>query len=162
MRKILYLALATTLFSTAAFAADGSLSDTRVEDELDTNFFNYKSDRCNDIKDPEELFSIAMELRDSPSATEKVAAVDCFIGAAMRGHGQAEYELARMYSVGTVVAQSDIFAYRWAQMAVMDKYEPARALRDSLEKRLSVADFDEALNGARRIYEERERYRTQH
>jgi TPR repeat protein len=155
MYKTLCFALAAAMFSTAAFADEEVLSFSESINE--PSYFNYKSDRCDSIKDPKELFSIAMSLRDSTDKKEQVAAVDCMTIAAVRGHGPAEYELARMYAVGNVVTQSDTFAYRWAQMAVMDKYEPAVSLRDSLEKKLSVEDLETALNEARRIYDERER-----
>lgn len=158
MRKILCLALLSVTVSSAAFAADAQLStDVQAGSEASTNYFNYKSNKCDSIKDVKELFSIAMSLRDSPEIKNQISAVDCLIGAAVRGYGPAEYELARMYSVGAIVTQSDMFAYRWAQLAVMDKYNPAINLRDALEKKLSVEELEAALSDARRIYEERVR-----
>jgi len=155
MYRTLCLALASTLFVSSAFAAGESVMESVPEDE-DITYFNYQSDVCNSMKDEKELYSVAMSLRDSPNKKEQVAAVDCLTISAVRGYPPAEYELARMYAVGTIVMQSSTFAYRWAQMAVMDKYEPAIQLRDSLEKDLSTDDFESALNDARRIYEERE------
>jgi len=155
MYRTLCLALASTVFATSAFAADRDASEFVIQDD-EITYFNYKSDVCNSMKDEKELYNVAMSLRDSADKKEQVAALDCMTISAVRGYAPAEYELARMYAVGSIVMQSSTFAYRWAQMAVMDRYEPAIQLRDSLEKELSNDDFESALNDARRIYEERE------
>ena len=156
MYKTLCLAFASIIFSSTAYAAAGNIADFETEASRETTYFNYKSDRCDSIKDPKQLFSIAMSLRDSTDKKEQITAIDCLTISATRGYGPAEYELARMYAVGNVVAQSDIFAYRWAQMAAMDKYKPAESLRDSLEKNMPVEDLSKALSDARRIYDQRE------
>lgn len=158
MYKVACLAFAVALSSVPAFAADEEKQEVS-EFKTEVTYFNYTSDRCSTIKDADKLYSIGMSLRDSSDAKEQISAVDCLIGAAIRAYGPAEYELARMYSIGSVVAQSPTFAYRWAQMAVMDGYKPAISLRDNLEKELTVDELEQAFNDTKRIYEEREKAR---
>jgi hypothetical protein len=152
MNRFLCLSFVFGILSAPAFAQSNealSSAPTTVD------YFSYSSERCKDIKDGAELYQIAISLRDSKDAKDQVDAVDCMIGAAFRSYGAAEYELARMYSVGSIVPQSNVFAYRWAELAVMDGYPEAKELRDRLEAELSADELEAAMNQAKKVYQER-------
>jgi TPR repeat protein len=150
MNKFLYLSFIFGILSAPALAQSESAATPTTID-----YFSYSSERCKDIKDGAELYQIAISLRDSKDAKDQIDAVDCMVGAAFRSYGAAEYELARMYSVGSIVPQSNIFAYRWAELAVMDGYPDAKELRDRLEAELSANELETAMDQAKKVYQER-------
>jgi len=150
MNKFLYLSFVFGILSAPAFAqSENAAAPTTVD------YFSYSSERCKDIKDGAELYQIAISLRDSKDTKDQIDAVDCMVGAAFRSYGAAEYELARMYSVGSIVPQSNVFAYRWAELAVMDGYPEAKELRDRLEAELSADELEAAMTQAKKVYQER-------
>ena len=150
MNKFLFLSFVFGILSAPAFAQSENATTPETVD-----YFSYSSERCKDIKDGAELYRIAISLRDSKDAKDQIDAVDCMIGAAFRSYGAAEYELARMYSVGTIVPQNSVFAYRWAELAVMDGHPEAKELRDRLEEELSADELEAAVSQAKKVYQER-------
>lgn len=158
MNKVMYLALGAMFFTASSAIADDDVSGKASSNATEeTTYFNYTSDKCTSIKDAEKLYEIAMTLRDSSDIKDQIGSVDCLIASAVRAFGPAEYELARMYSLGITVNQSNTFAYRWAQMAVMDGYKEAVQLRDKLEKDLSVDELDKAVKDTMRLHTERQK-----
>lgn len=152
MPKFIYLSFILGILGipTISFSSESStLSDQPI------NYFTYTSERCKNIKDVQELYRTALSLRDSKDEKERVDAVDCLLSAASRGHGPSEFEIAKMYNTGTILPLSPSFAYRWAQLAVMDKYSDAIPLRDRLEAQLSPDELESSFESVKKIYQER-------
>ncbi len=152
MPKFIYLSFLFGIIAIPefSFGADKALSSDRP-----VNYFTYTSEQCKKIKDAEELYRTALSLRDSKDEKERIDAVDCFMASASRGYGAAEFEVAKMYNTGTILPLSQAFAYRWAQLAVMDKYLDAVPLRDRLEEELSPEELESALESVKKVYQER-------
>ena len=159
MPKFIYLSF---LFGIMVLPEVSIAAEKQPLSEQPITYFTYTSERCKKIKDVTELYQTALSLRDSKDEKEKVDAVDCFLSAASRGHGAAEFEIAKMYNTGTILPLSQIFAYRWAQLAVMDKYSDALPLRDQLEQELTPDELESALKSVQKIYQDRIDAETKH
>ena len=66
-----------------------------------------------------------------------------------QGHTEAQYILGLQYCYGKGVPQDDVLAHMWFDLSTMQGHEEAQELRDSIAKRMSPADIDEAEKLAR-------------
>ena len=89
---------------------------------------------CARMTDPVALYERGMLL--ASDANE-----DAYLAAATRNHTQAQIELGKMYEYGRGVPQSDIFAYKWYQTAVLLGDKSAVTPRNRLENAMSIDDI---------------------
>lgn len=118
-------------------------STTSTEDLL-TKYTNARSS-CARITDPFTLYERGMLLLSDATEDAYLAAAECFMGAAVRNHTESQIELGYLYERGNGVVQSNIFAYKWYQTAVLLGNKNAVPYRDNLEKNISLDDITAAL-----------------
>lgn len=116
---------------------------TSTEDLL-TKYTNARSS-CARITDPFTLYERGMLLLSDATEDAYLAAAECFMGAAVRNHTESQIELGYLYERGNGVVQSNIFAYKWYQTAVLLGNKNAVPYRDNLEKTISLDDITAAL-----------------
>jgi TPR repeat protein len=64
--------------------------------------------------------------------------------AAMQGDADAQHNLGVMYAKGEGVPQDYVLAYMWFNLAAAQGEKDARDLRDSLAKKMTAAQIEEA------------------
>lgn len=113
------------------------------EDSQENLLSKYTNARaiCARMTDPHALHERGMLLITDQNDEAYLAAADCFMSAAMRNHTPSQIELGKMYEFGKGVSQSNIFAYKWYQTAVLLGDNDAVNLRNSMENRMTIDDI---------------------
>ena len=114
--------------------------DASSQENLLSKYTNARA-ICARMTDPEALYERGMLLASDENEDAYLAASDCFMAAATRNHTQAQIELGKMYEYGRGVPQSDIFAYKWYQTAVLLGDKSAVTPRNRLENAMSIDDI---------------------
>lgn len=96
---------------------------------------------CAKMTDSEALYERGMLLLSDANEDAYMAAADCFTSAAMRNHTPSQLELGKLYEHGNGVSQSNIFAYKWYQTAVLLGNQDAVPFRNKLEARMSLDEI---------------------
>lgn len=113
-------------------------------EDLLTKYTNARA-LCARITDPFALYERGILLLSDANEDAYLAAAECFMGAAVRNHTESQIELGYLYERGHGVVQSNIFAYKWYQTAVLLGNKNAVRYRDKLEKTISLDDITAAL-----------------
>lgn len=114
--------------------------DASSQENLLSKYTNARA-ICARMTDPAALYERGMLLASDENDDAYLAASDCFMAAATRNHTQAQIELGKMYEYGRGVPQSDIFAYKWYQTAVLLGDKSAVTPRNRLENAMSIDDI---------------------
>ncbi len=129
------------------FIANGSVyaqtSFKASEGEQENTLAKYinASAVCAKMTDPEALYERGMLLLSDANEDAFMAAADCFTSAAMRNHTPSQLELGKLYEKGNGVSQSNIFAYKWYQTAVLLGNQKAVPFRNRLEARMNLDEI---------------------
>ncbi len=99
---------------------------------------------CAKMTDPEALYERGMLLLSDANDDAYTAAADCFTSASMRNHTPSQLELGKLYEHGNGVSQSNIFAYKWYQTAVLLSNPDAIPFRNKLEARMTIDEISQA------------------
>ena len=100
---------------------------------------------CDNTLDAEELYDVGMRLLEE-TGYAKQGAPYCLVAAALDGHVDAQYEVARLYHRGNLLPKSELAAYKWATLAALNGHEDANLLGANIEQFLSIADIEAATN----------------
>ena len=107
----------------------------------------------------DEVYQNGLAFLASPSDEIRRQAPYCFLSAALQGHADAQFQLAKMYNKGDILTQDDLSAYKWATIAAANGNKDAQAFVLSLEQVLSTQDLQvvsaEIKNNWDRIQDER-------
>lgn len=130
-------------------AADGVCAQTAFqasEGEQENMLAKYlnASAVCAKMTDPEALYERGMLLLSDANDDAYIAAADCFTSAAMKNHTPSQLELGKLYEHGNGVSQSNIFAYKWYQTAVLLNNQDAISFRNKLEARMDLDEISQA------------------
>ena len=96
---------------------------------------------CAKMTDIDALYERGMLLISDANDEALIAAADCFTSAAMKNHTPSQLELGKLYEFGKGVTQSNIFAYKWYQTAVLLGNQEAVSFRNRLEARMSLEEI---------------------
>lgn len=140
-----FLLATALLFSTSVCAQTSSDKEEELSSEDMLSKYTNARALCARITDPFTLYERGMLLLSDANDDAYLAAAECFMGAAVRNHTESQIELGYLYEKGNGVVQSDIFAYKWYQTAVLLGNKNAEPYRDNLEKTISLDDITEAL-----------------
>lgn len=144
MLKAFLLASAFLFPALDAAAQSFVTQESASTEDLLTKYTNARSS-CARITDPFTLYERGMLLLSDATEDAYLAAAECFLGAAVRNHTESQIELGYLYERGNGVVQSNIFAYKWYQTAVLLGNKNAVPYRDNLEKTISLDDITAAL-----------------
>lgn len=131
-----------SFFFTFPAAAQESFfaDDASSQENLLSKYTNARA-ICARMTDPAALYERGMLLAADENDDAYLAASDCFMAAATRNHTPSQIELGKMYEYGRGVPQSDIFAYKWYQTAVLLGDKTAVTPRNRLENAMSINDI---------------------
>ena len=90
----------------------------------------------------EEVYQNGLAFLASPSEEIKRQAPYCFLASALQGHAAAQFQLAKMYNKGDILAQDDLSAYKWAMISAANGNQDAQGFALSLEQVLSTRDLE--------------------
>jgi uncharacterized protein len=76
-------------------------------------------------------------------------ALKWFRRSADQGSPGAQFMLGRMYAQGKGVPEDFVHAHMWFNLAAAQGFEKARELRDTIEKKMTSAQVDQAQKLAR-------------
>lgn len=121
--------------------AQSSFKDSEGDQENMLAKYINASAVCAKMTDPAALYERGMLLLSDANMDAYMAAADCFTSAAMRNHTPSQLELGKLYEHGNGVSQSNIFAYKWYQTAVLLGNQEAVPFRNKLETRMSLDEI---------------------
>ncbi len=121
--------------------AQSSFKDSEGDQENMLAKYINASAVCAKMTDPAALYERGMLLLSDANMDAYMAAADCFTSAAMRNHTPSQLELGKLYEQGNGVSQSNIFAYKWYQTAVLLGNQEAVPFRNQLEARMSLDEI---------------------
>ena len=96
---------------------------------------------CDDSLAPQELFDVGIRLLEETGYARQGAPY-CLMAAALDGHVEAQYEVARLYHKGGLLPKSDLAAYKWATLAALSGHPQADLLGANIEQFLSIQDIE--------------------
>lgn len=140
MFKVFLLFSLFLTFGASAQESSMFADDAASQENLLSKYTNARA-ICARMTDPVALYERGMLLASDDNEDAYLAAADCFMAAATRNHTQAQIELGKMYEYGRGVPQSDIFAYKWYQTAVLLGDKSAVTPRNRLENAMSIDDI---------------------
>lgn len=140
MFKVFLLFSLFLTFGASAQESSMFADDEASQENLLSKYTNARA-ICARMTDPVALYERGMLLASDDNEDAYLAAADCFMAAATRNHTQAQIELGKMYEYGRGVPQSDIFAYKWYQTAVLLGDKSAVTPRNRLENAMSIDDI---------------------
>ncbi len=140
MFKVFLLFSLFLTFGASAQESSMFADDEASQENLLSKYTNARA-ICARMTDPVALYERGMLLTSDDNEDAYLAAADCFMAAATRNHTQAQIELGKMYEYGRGVPQSDIFAYKWYQTAVLLGDKSAVTPRNRLENAMSIDDI---------------------
>lgn len=121
--------------------AQTSFKDSENEQENTLAKYINASAVCAKMTDGAALYERGMLLLSDENTDAYMAAADCFTSAAMRNHTPSQLELGKLYEKGNGVSQSNIFAYKWYQTAVLLGNNEAIPFRNKLEARMTLDEI---------------------
>ena len=121
--------------------AQTSFKDSEGEQENTLAKYINASAVCAKMTDPAALYERGMLLLSDANNDAYMAAADCFTSAAMRNHTPSQRELGKLYESGNGVSQSNIFAYKWYQTAVLLGNQEAVPFRNKMEARMTLDEI---------------------
>lgn len=121
--------------------AQTSFSDSKDEHEKSLTKYINASAICAKMTDSEALYERGMLLLSDANDDAYMAAADCFTSAAMKNHTPSQLELGKLYEHGNGVSQSNVYAYKWYQTAVLLGNQNAVPFRNKLEARMSLDEI---------------------
>ncbi|MBO4521152.1 MAG: sel1 repeat family protein [Alphaproteobacteria bacterium] len=124
--------------------AQTSFSASKDDQEKALSQYINASAVCAKMTDIEALYERGMLLISDANDEAFLAAADCFTSAAMKNHTPSQLELGKLYEFGKGVTQSNIFAYKWYQTAVLLGNQDAIPFRNRLEARMSLDEISSA------------------
>lgn len=90
----------------------------------------------------EEVYQNGLAFLASSSDEIRRQAPYCFLSAALQGHADAQFQLAKMYNKGDLMAQDDLSSYKWALIAAANGNEEAQTFALNLEQVLTNRDLE--------------------
>lgn len=121
--------------------AQTSFSASKDEQEKSLTKYINASAVCAKMTDINALYERGMLLISDANDDAFLAAADCFTSAAMKNHTPSQLELGKLYESGEGVTQSNIFAYKWYQTAVLLGNQEAIPFRNKLEARMTLDEI---------------------
>ena len=121
--------------------AQTSFSASKDEQEKALSKYINASAVCAKMTDIDALYERGMLLISDANDEAYIAAADCFTSASMKNHTPSQLELGKLYEFGKGVTQSNIFAYKWYQTAVLLGNQEAISFRNRLEARMSLEEI---------------------
>lgn len=99
----------------------------------------------------EEVYEHGQVFLESTSDEIRRQAPYCFLFAALQGHADAQFQLAKLYNKGDLLPQDDLSAYKWSFIAAANGNKDAEVFVLNLEQVLTTKDMD-AVSGDIRKY----------
>ena len=127
-----------------AVCAQTGFSDSKNEQEKTLTKYINASAVCAKMTDSQALYERGMLLISDANEDSYMAAADCFTSAALKNHTPSQLELGKLYEKGNGVSQSNIFAYKWYQTAVLLGNQEALSYRNKLEARMTLDEISMA------------------
>lgn len=121
--------------------AQTNFSDSKNEQERSLTKYMNASAVCAKMTDTQALYERGMLLLSDANDDAFMAAADCFTSAALKNHTASQLELGKLYEKGNGVNQSNIFAYKWYQTAVLLGNQEAIPFRNQLEARMTLDEI---------------------
>jgi len=95
----------------------------------------------------DEVYQYGLDFLNDPSDEIKRQAPYCFLSAALQGHADAQFQLAKLYNYGDILPQDDLSAYKWAFISALNGNKDAELFTLNLEQVLTTEDL-QATSGA--------------
>ena len=96
---------------------------------------------CAKMTDSEALYERGVLLLSDANEESFMAAAECFSSAALKNHTPSQLELGKLYEKGNGVSQSNVYAYKWYQTAVLLGNQEAIPFRNQLESRMTLDEI---------------------
>ena len=90
----------------------------------------------------DEMYDYGMSFVKNSALSVQQQGAYCLLGAALQGHSDAQFEIAKLYEAGRVLPQSDLNAYKWAFIAALNGNKPAEKMTLILEQFLTTKDLE--------------------
>ena len=90
----------------------------------------------------DEMYDYGMAFIKNSAISVQQQGAYCLLGAALQGHSDAQFEIAKLYEGGRVLPQSDLNAYKWAFISALNGNKAAEKMTLILEQFLTTKDLE--------------------
>ena len=144
MKILLFLSVLLSCMTVQAQNAFWSFNDNQepmtIAPECDASFDEVKGGVF--VPSVEEVYRQGLLFLDNPSDEIKRQAPYCFLSAALQGHAEAQFQLAKLYNKGDILPQDDLSSYKWAFIAALNGQKDAESFTLNLEQVLTTQDLE--------------------
>lgn len=132
---LIFFAQTGSVYAQTAFSASKD-----VQEKTLSKFLNATT-VCAKMTDSVALYERGVLLLSDANDEAYLAASECFTSAALKNHTPSQLELGKLYEKGLGINQSNVYAYKWYQTAVLLGNQEAVPFRNQLEARMTLDEI---------------------